>query len=65
MPAVEPFYIHYKRLNKLTKTKVFQLKLLNFSLLLIEEKGRDKLELKHWQKSKYPTVYNFNAGNLQ
>ena len=50
---LEPFYIDHKRLNKLTKTKLFQLNLLNFSLLLTDERGRYKLKLKHWHKSKY------------
>ena len=35
--AVEPFYIDHKRLNLLTKTKLFQIKLLNFSLMLIDK----------------------------
>ena len=44
---LEPLYIDHKRLNLLTKTKLFQLKLLNFSLLLIDERDGDKLNLKH------------------
>ena len=63
--CIEPFYIDHKRLNLLTKTKLFQLKLSNFSLLLIAEKGGDKLKPKHWHKSKYRTVYNLNDRNLQ
>ena len=35
---------------------MFQLKLLNFSLLLIDERGGDKLKLEHWHKSGYRTV---------
>ena len=54
--SIEPFYIDHKRLNLLTKTKLLQLKLLNFSLLLIDERGGDKLKLNHWHKSKYRTV---------
>ena len=53
---IEPFYIDHKRLNLLTKTKLLQLKLLNFSLLLIDERGGDKLKLKHWPKSEYQAV---------
>ena len=53
---IEPFYIDHKRLNLLTKTKLLQLKLINFSLLLIDERGGDKLKLKHWHKSEYRTV---------
>ena len=54
---IEPFYIviDHKRLNQLTKIKLFQLKVLNFSLLLIDERGRNKQKFKYWQKSKYPT----------
>ena len=62
---IEPLYIDHKRLNLLTKTKLFQLKLLNFSLLLIDERGGDKLKLKHWHKSEYQTVKKFDPGNLQ
>ena len=54
--SLEPFYIDHKRLNLLTKTKLLQLKLINFSLLLIDERGGDKLKLKHWHKSEYRTV---------
>ena len=35
---------------------MLQLKLLNFSLLLIDERGGDKLKLKHWHKSEYRTI---------
>ena len=63
--SLEPLYIDHKRLNLLTETKLFQLKLLNFSLLLIDERGGDKLKLKHWHKSEYRTVKKFDAGNLQ
>ena len=53
---IESFYIDHKRLNYLTKTKLFQLNIINFSLLLIDERGRDRLKLKHWHKSKYRAV---------
>ena len=66
---LEPFYIEHKRLNLLTKTKLLQLKLINFSLLLIDERGGDKLKLKHWHKSEYRTVLTWmmvicNRGKL-
>ena len=54
--VVEPFYIDHKRLNLLTKTKLLQLKLLNFSLLLIDERAGDKLKLNYRHKSEYRTV---------
>ena len=53
---LQPFYIDHKRLNLLTKTKLLRLKLINFSLVLIDERGGDKLKLKHWHKSEYRTV---------
>ena len=53
---IEPFYIDHNRINLLTKTKLFQLKLLNFSSLLIDERGGNKVKLKHWHKSEYRTV---------
>ena len=52
---IEPFYIDHKRLNLSNKTRLLQLKLLNFNLL-IDERGGDKLKLNHWHKSKYRTV---------
>ena len=54
--VLEPFYIDHKRLNLSTKTKLLQLKFKNFSLLLIDERGGDKLKLKRWHKSEYRTV---------
>ena len=59
--VVEPFYTDHKRLILLTKAKLFQLKLLNFSLLLIDKGAGTK----HWQKSEYQTVYNLIDCNLQ
>ena len=69
LSILEPFYIDHKRLNLLTKTKLLQLKLLNFSLLLIDGRGGDKLKLKHWHKSEYQTVLTwmiviYNRGKL-
>ena len=62
---LESFYIDHQRPYQLTKTKLFQLKLLNCCLLLIDERDRDKLKLKQWHKSEYQTAHSFNAGNLQ
>ena len=48
--------LHGSKKIYLIKTKLFQLRVLYFSLLLIDERGRDKRKLKDWQKSEYPTL---------